>query len=77
MGSNTSTVIITNVTVADWGMYTCEVTNIVNNVTSSGAILSGECIAMKQINLCRCIYIYLLASMHFWQSGKPKFLNLL
>ena len=63
MGSNTSTVIITSVTVADWGVYTCEVTNIVKNIISNRAILSGECIAMKQINECIdvSVFIYLHA----------------
>ena len=42
-GSNTSMLMIINVTVTDWGIYTCEATNIVNNVTSNEATLSGEC----------------------------------
>ena len=42
-GVNTTTLMIVNVTVTDWGMYSCEASNIVNNVTSNGATLHGEC----------------------------------
>ena len=41
-GVNTTTLMIVNVTVTDWGMYSCEASNIVNNVTSNEAILHGE-----------------------------------
>ena len=41
-GVNTTTLMIVNVTVTDWGMYSCEASNIVNNVTSNGATLHGE-----------------------------------
>ena len=42
-GVNTSTLLIVNVNVTDWGLYSCEASNIVNNATSNGAILHGEC----------------------------------
>ena len=42
MGSSTSTVIIANVNVTDWGIYSCEAANIVNNVISNESMLSGE-----------------------------------
>ena len=39
---NTTTLMIVNVAVTDWGVYSCEASNIVNNVTSNGATLHGE-----------------------------------
>ena len=36
---NSATLMIENVTVTDWGLYSCEASNIVNNATSNGAIL--------------------------------------
>ena len=44
-GANTDTLMIINVLVTDWGMYSCEVTNIVNNATSNEATLHGECVS--------------------------------
>ena len=41
-GVNTTTLMIVNVAVTDWGMYNCEASNIVNNATSNGATLHGE-----------------------------------
>ena len=41
-GINTTTLMIVNVTVTDWGMYSCEANNIVNNDTSNEATLHGE-----------------------------------
>ena len=43
-GVNTTTLMIANVVVTDWGMYSCEASNIVNNATSNGATLHGECV---------------------------------
>ena len=43
-GVNTSTLMIVNVNVTDWGMYSCEASNIVDNATSNEATLYGECI---------------------------------
>ena len=40
-GVNTTTLMIINV-ITDWGMYSCEASNIVNNVTSNEATLYGE-----------------------------------
>ena len=44
-GANTDTLMIINVLVTDWGMYSCEATNIVNNATSNEATLHGECVS--------------------------------
>ena len=41
-GVNTTTLMIVNVTFTDWGMYSCEASNIVNDVTSNEATLHGE-----------------------------------
>ena len=41
-GANTDTLMIINVLVTDWGIYSCEATNIVNNATSDNATLHGE-----------------------------------
>ena len=40
-GANTSTLMIVNILVTDWGVYSCEASNIVNNVTSNGTTLHG------------------------------------
>ena len=48
-GANTDTLMIINVLVTDWGMYSCEATNIVNNATSNEATLYGKC-----MSLCMC-----------------------
>ena len=45
-GANTDTLMIINVLVTDWGMYSCEATNIVNNATSNEAMLHGECVSL-------------------------------
>ena len=49
-GANTDTLMIINVLVTDWGMYSCEATNIVNNATSNEATLHGECVSL-------CVYM--------------------
>ena len=41
-GANTDTLMIINVLVTDWGMYSCEATNIVNNAISDNATLHGK-----------------------------------
>ena len=51
MGANTDTLMIINVLVNDWGMYSCEATNIVNNATSNEATLHGECV---YVYVCVC-----------------------
>ena len=43
-GANTDTLMIINVLVTDWGMYSCETTNIVNKATSNEATLYSECV---------------------------------
>ena len=40
-GANTSTLMIVNILVTDWGVYSCEASNVVNNVTSDEATLHG------------------------------------
>ena len=45
-GANTDTLMIINVLVTYWGMYNCEVTNIVNSATSDNATLHGECLSL-------------------------------
>ena len=49
-GANTDTLMIINVLVSDWGIYSCDATNIVNNATSNEATLYGEC-----VYLCVCM----------------------
>ena len=51
-GANTDTLMIINVLVTDWGMYSCEATNIVNSATSDNATLHGEC-----LSLCMHVYV--------------------
>ena len=41
-GANSSTLMIVNVAVTDWGVYNCTASNIVNDVTSNEATLHGE-----------------------------------
>jgi len=45
-GVNTRTLMIVNVSVTDWGMYSCEACNIIDNATSNKATLYGECVAV-------------------------------
>ena len=53
-GVNTNTLIIVSVAVKDWGMYSCEASNIVNNATSNEGLLHGERAWM-------CMYIRMCA----------------
>ena len=45
-GASTDTLMIVNVRVTDWGMYSCKATNIVDNPTSNDATLHGECVSL-------------------------------
>ena len=56
-GANTSTLMIINVHVTDWGMYSCEAINIVNSAISDNAILHGMCVS---VSVC----MYLPCSRH-------------
>ena len=51
-GVNTTTLMIVNVAVTDWGIYSCEASNIVNNVTSNGATLHGELCMTMSVHAC-------------------------
>ena len=56
-GANTDTLMIINVLVTDWGMYSCEATNIIDNRASNDATLHGECVilyACVLVCLCTC-----------------------
>ena len=56
-GVNSATLMIVNVNVTDWGVYSCEVSNIVNNATSHGATLHGKCMScMYSIYVCMHVY---------------------
>ena len=57
-GANTNTLMIVNVTVTDWGMYSCVASNIVDNGTSNEATLHGEC-----LSVCVCVYVCVCMSM--------------
>ena len=59
-GVNSATLMIVNVNVTDWGVYSCEVTNIVNNDTSHGATLHGKCWSLYVQCMHACVYIHLL-----------------
>ena len=61
-GANNDTLMIINVLVTDWGMYSCEATNIVNNVTSNEATLHGKCMSLYAcvlvcMSVCQCSYL--------------------
>ena len=51
-GINTTILMIVNVTVTDWGVYSCEASNSFDNATSDGATLHGVCV-------CVCVYVCL------------------
>ena len=53
-GANTSTLMIINVHVTDWGTYSCEAINIVNNATSNEAVLNGKCLS---VCVCACMHL--------------------
>ena len=57
--AKTDTLMIINVRVTDWGMYSCEAINIVNNAISDNATLHGEYVS---VSVCmypcsRCVQI--------------------
>ena len=54
---NTTTLMIVNVTVTDWGVYSCEAGNIVNNATSNEAILHSMCVCFVY---SIAMYVYVL-----------------
>ena len=56
-GANTDTLMIINVLVTDWGMYSCEATNIVNSATSDNVTLHGKCLPV-------CLSVCLSVSVH-------------
>ena len=56
-GVTSATLIIVNVNVTDWGVYSCEASNIVNNVTSHGATLHGKCMSCMY-GICVCMHVY-------------------
>ena len=41
-GTNTSTIMISNINITQWGKYSCVASNIVNNATSDEATLYGK-----------------------------------
>ena len=43
-GVSTDTLMIVGAVVTDYGMFSCEASNIVNNATSNEASLHGECV---------------------------------
>ena len=55
-GANTDTLMIINVLVNDWGMYSCEATNIVDNVTSNEATLHGMCMYVVCMHVV-CVHV--------------------
>ena len=62
-GANTDTLMIINVLVTDWNMYSCEATNTVNNAISDNATLHGKCVHLclsvhvcMRVCLCLCTY---------------------
>ena len=58
-GANTDTLMIINVLVTDWGMYSCEATNIVNNVTSNEAALHGKCMSLYAcVLVCMSVCVF-------------------
>ena len=63
-GANTGTLMIINVLVTDWGMYSCEATNIVNNATSNEATLHGKCMGLYAcVSVYVCLSVYLCACL--------------
>ena len=58
-GATTDTLMIINVRVTDWGMYSCEATNVVSSAISNNATLHGTCVS---VSVCmypcsRCVQI--------------------
>ena len=68
-GANTNTLMIVNVTVTDWGVYSCVASNIVDNDTSNEATLHGEylsvyvCVYMCTC-VCTCLRVYVCICVH-------------
>ena len=56
-GVNTSTLLIVNVNVTDWGLYSCEASNIVDNITSNEATLYGECVCVVCVYMRVCVRV--------------------
>ena len=74
-GANTNTLMIVNVEVTDWGMYSCVASNIVDNDTSNEATLHGEylpvcvCVCVRvracaRVCVCVCVHVHLCTYMH-------------
>ena len=65
-GSNTSTIMISNVNFTQWGRYSCVASNIVNNATSDEATLYSKLLVMYA--MVRCTKgLYNLNIIH-WQA---------
>ena len=69
-GANTSTLIIINGLVTDWGMYSCEATNIVNSATSDNATLHGKCLS---VCLCACMCMSVSVYINFVKYSNKKY----
>ena len=55
-GANSDTLMIINVLVTDWGIYSCEGNNTVNNATSNEATLYGKCFNLF-LSVCLSMYV--------------------
>ena len=53
-----TTLMIVDVIVTDWGMYSCEASNIVNDVTSNEVTLHGERVCLF-VCVCVCLCLCL------------------
>ena len=68
-GANTSTIMISNTNITQWGSYSCIASNIVNNATSNEATLHSKYIALYSVFMCElqiitiCLCFVLLASI--------------
>ena len=61
-GANTDTLMIINVRETDWGVYSCEATNIVNSAISDNATLHGECVRL-------CLSVHANVCVHkYWNT---------